>query len=117
MAGVHETAKSYTISIRKGDNVRVMSGRDAGKSVRVLSVNARKNTVIVEHANIIKRHTRPNPSKNIKGGIVEKEAGINSSNVMIVCGSCGKHTRIGHSVLSDGTRTRACKRCGTALDK
>jgi len=112
----HET-KRFTILLRKGDQVKVMTGKDAGKSGRVLSVNARKNTVIVEHANIIKRHTRPNPSKNIKGGIVEKEAGINVSNVMIVCGSCGKHTRIGHNHLSDGTRTRVCKRCGTVLDK
>ena len=113
---VQET-KRYTISLRKGDQVKVMTGRDAGKTGRVLAVNSRKNTVIVEHANLIKRHTRPNPSKNIKGGIVEKEAGINVSNVMIVCSSCGKHTRIGHSRLSDGTRTRVCKRCGTVLDK
>jgi large subunit ribosomal protein L24 len=112
----HET-KRYKIHVRKGDQVKVMSGPDAGRTGRVLAINPRKNTVIVEHANIIKRHTRPNPSKNIKGGIVEKEAGINSSNVMIVCGSCGKHTRIGHNVLSDGKRTRVCKRCGTALDK
>ena len=112
----HET-KRFTILLRKGDQVKVMTGKDAGKSGRVLSVNARKNTVIVEHANIIKRHTRPNPSKNIKGGIVEKEAGINASNLMIVCSSCGKHTRIGHNRLSDGTRTRVCKRCGTVLDK
>ena len=109
--------KIYTINIRKGDNVRVMTGKDAGKNGRVLSVNPRKNTVIVEHANIIKRHTRPNPSKNIKGGIVEKEGPINVSNVMIVCSSCGKHARIGHNVLPDGTKVRACKRCGTTLDK
>src|SRR5215472_7645475 len=112
-----KVAKHYTISVRKGDNVRVISGRDAGKSGRVLSVNPRKNTVIVEHANIIKRHTRPNPSKTIKGGIIEKEAGINASNVMIVCSSCGKHTRIGHSKLADGSSVRSCKRCGTTLDK
>ena len=103
--------KRHTILLRKGDQVRVISGRDAGKSGRVLSVNARKNTVLVEHANIIKRHTRPNPSKNIKGGIIEKEAGINASNVMVVCGSCGKHTRIGHNKLADGSKVRACKRC------
>jgi large subunit ribosomal protein L24 len=109
--------KRHTILLRKGDQVKVMSGRDAGKSGRVLAVNARKNTVLVEHANIIKRHTRPNPSKNIKGGIIEKEAGINVSNVAIVCGSCGKHTRIGHNTLADGSRVRACKRCGTVLDK
>jgi len=112
-----QATKPVRIQIRKGDQVKVMSGSDAGKTGRVLSVNRRKNTVIVEHANIIKRHTRPNPAKNIKGGIVEKEAGINSSNVMIVCGSCGKHTRIGHEALADGKRTRICKRCGSALDK
>ena len=112
-----KVVKRYTISIRKGDNVRVISGRDAGKSGRVLSVNPRKNTVIVEHANIIKRHTRPNPAKNIKGGIVEREAPINVSNVLIVCSSCNKHTRLGHNVLPDGTKVRVCKRCGTTLDK
>ena len=117
MAQKLETGKRFTISIRKGDNVRVMAGKDAGKSGRVLSVNPRKNTVIVEHANIIKRHTRPNPAKNIKGGIVEKEAAMNVSKVMIVCSSCGKHARIGHNVLADGSKVRACKRCGTTLDK
>jgi large subunit ribosomal protein L24 len=109
--------KRYIISIRKGDNVRIISGRDAGKNGRVLSVNPRKNTVIVEHANIIKRHTRPNPAKNIKGGIVEREAAINVSNVQVVCASCGKHTRIGKQVLPDGSKVRSCKRCGNTLDK
>src|SRR5271167_3163925 len=117
MAQRIEKGKRYVISIRKGDNVRVMVGKDAGKSGRVLSVNPRKNTVIVEHANIIKRHTRPNPAKNIKGGIVEKEAAINVSNVQIVCASCGKHTRIGKQVLPDGSKVRSCKRCGNTLDK
>src|SRR5437660_10491339 len=92
----HERAERHSIQTRKGDNVKVIAGKDAGKSGRVLSINAKKNTVVVEHVGIIKRHTRPNPSKNIKGGIVEKEAGINVSNVMVVCGSCGKHTRTGH---------------------
>ncbi len=109
--------KRYTISIRKGDTVRVMGGKSAGKTGRVLSVNPRKNTVIVEHAHLIKRHTRPNPSKNIKGGIVEREAPINVSNVLIVCSNCGKHARIGHNVLPDGSKVRVCKRCGTTLDK
>src|SRR5712691_4268182 len=117
MALTHERAERSTISIRKGDQVRVIAGRDAGKSGRVLSVNAKKNTVVVEHVGIIKRHTRPNPGKNIKGGIVEKEAGINVSNVLVVCGSCGKHTRIGHTILTDGTKVRSCRHCNTALDK
>jgi large subunit ribosomal protein L24 len=92
----HERAERHTISIRKGDQVKIIAGRDAGKSGRVLSINAKKNTVVVEHASIIKRHTRPNPGKNIKGGIVEKEGPVNVSNVMIVC---------------------SCRRCGTTLDK
>jgi large subunit ribosomal protein L24 len=117
MALTHERAQRYRIQIRKGDNVKVIAGKDAGKSGRVLSVNAVKNTVVVEHVGIIKRHTRPNPSKNIKGGIVEKEAGINASNVMVTCGSCGKHTRIGHNILPDGTKVRSCRHCKATLDK
>jgi large subunit ribosomal protein L24 len=113
----HERTVRNTINIRKGDQVRVIAGRDAGKSGRVLSINAKTNRVVVEHVAIVKRHTRPNPQKNIKGGIVEKEAAINVSNVMIVCGSCGKHTRIGHTILPDGTKTRSCKRCNSTLDK
>ena len=117
MARTEGRIKRFTISIRKGDTVRVLSGRDAGKSGRVLSVNPRKNTLIVEHANIIKRHTRPNPAKNIKGGIVEKEGPVHASNVQIVCSGCGKHARIGHQTLPSGTKVRACKRCGATLDK
>jgi len=112
----HEPTRTK-IQLRKGDQVKVMAGPDAGRSGRVLSVNPWKNTVIVEHANIVKRHTRANPNKNVKGGIVEKEAAMNVSNVMIVCGSCGKHTRISHTILSDGKKVRSCRRCGTTLDK
>jgi large subunit ribosomal protein L24 len=107
----------YRVQLRKGDNVKVMAGPDAGRTGRILSVNPLKNTVVVEHAHIIKRHTRPNPNKNVKGGIVEKEGPINVSNVQIVCSSCGKHTRIGHTVLADGKKVRSCRRCGTTLDK
>jgi large subunit ribosomal protein L24 len=117
MALTHERAVRHTIQIRKGDNVKVLSGKDAGKTGRVLSVDAAKNRVVVEHVGIIKRHTRPNPSKNIKGGIIEKEGGIHASNVMIVCGSCGKHTRIGHNILPDGTKVRSCRHCKATLDK
>jgi len=113
----HERPVRSTVSVRKGDQVRIIAGRDAGKSGRVLSVNAKSNTVVVEHAQIIKRHTRPNPGKNIKGGIVEKEGAINVSNVMIVCPGCNKHTRVGHNILPDGSKVRACRRCGTTLDK
>ena len=117
MAAKRQPTKKHTLRIRSGDEVKVIAGKDNGKSGRVLSINAKKNTVVVEHVGIIKRHTRPNPSKNIKGGIVEKEAAINVSNVMVVCGSCGKHTRIGHTILPDGTKTRSCRRCNATLDK
>jgi len=113
----HERPERHTINIRKGDQVKIIAGRDAGKTGRVLSINAKNNTVVVEHAFIIKRHTRPNPGKNIKGGIVEKEGSINVSNVMVVCPSCGKQTRLGHNVLPDGTKVRACRHCNTTLEK
>src|SRR6202171_2326370 len=113
----HERTERHTIAIRKGDNVRVIAGRDAGKSGRVLSIDAKKNRLVVEHVAIVKRHTRPNPQKNIKGGIVEKEAAINISNVMVVCASGGKHTPIGHKIAADGTKTRICRRCDATLDK
>jgi large subunit ribosomal protein L24 len=104
------------VSIRHGDTVTVMSGRSKGRTGKVLSVNPWKGTVTVEHANMIKRHTRPNPSKNVKGGILEKEGPIHVSNVMLVCPSCGKHTRIGHSRLPDGTRARTCRRCNATVE-
>ncbi len=111
----------HNISIRKGDMVRVMRGRDRDefvhKSARVLSVNPVTRKVTVEHAHMIKRHTRPNPSKNIKGGIVEREGPIHISNVMLVCPGCNRPTRIGHNRLADGSRVRICRRCGVTLDK
>ena len=107
----------HNVSIRKGDQVRVMTGRDKGKVGRVLSVDAFKQTVTVEHASMIKRHTRPNPAKNIKGGIVEREGAIAISNVLLVCPGCNKHTRAAHATLPDGTKVRACRRCGATLEK
>ncbi len=104
------------LSIRHGDTVKVMSGRDKGKTGRVLSVNPAKRTITVEHANIIKRHTRANPSKNIKGGIIDKEGPIDVSNVMLVCPGCGKHARVGRTTLPDGSKARICRRCNTTLE-
>jgi large subunit ribosomal protein L24 len=102
--------------IRHGDMVKVMAGRSKGKSGKVLAVNLWKNTVTVEHTNMIKRHTRPNPSKNIKGGILEREGPIHVSNVMLLCPGCGKHTRAGHTTLPDGTKVRTCRRCDTTFE-
>ena len=104
------------LGIRHGDTVKVMAGRSRGKSGKVLAVDPVKRTVTVEHANIIKRHTRPNPSKNIGGGILDKEGPIHVSNVMLVCPGCGKHARAGHTVLPDGTKARVCRRCNTTFE-
>jgi large subunit ribosomal protein L24 len=110
-------AQPTSASIRRGDQVRVMTGRDKGKTGRVLGVNPAKRTLTVEHANIIKRHTRANPQKNIKGGIVEKEGPIQISNVLLLCPSCNKGARVGHRAMPDGTKTRVCRRCGTTFEK
>lgn len=112
----HAAVKPAPMMIRHGDTVKIMSGRDKGKSGRVLSVDPAKRSITVEHANIIKRHTRPNPSKNIRGGILDKEGPIHVSNVMIVCPGCGKHTRLGTSVASDGTKVRICRRCHATFE-
>ncbi|HZR45218.1 MAG TPA: 50S ribosomal protein L24 [Candidatus Manganitrophaceae bacterium] len=102
--------------IRKGDLVRVMTGKEKGKDGRVLQVLPEKQTVVVEKLNILKKHTRPNQA-NPKGGILEMEGKIHLSNVMILCGNCNKPTRIGAKSLPDGKKLRMCKSCGEVLDK
>ena len=108
---------SWTYSIRKGDTVKVVAGRDKGKVGRVLSLDPRNTRCFVEHVNMIKRHTRPNPAKQIKGGIVEREGPVHVSNVMIVCPGCTKPARVAHNALADGRKVRVCRKCGTTLDK
>jgi large subunit ribosomal protein L24 len=110
-------AEAARIQIRKNDQVKVIAGRDLNKVGRVLRVMREKNRVVVEGVSFLKRHTRANPSRNIKGGIVERETAIHVSNVMIICPACGEATRIGHSVLSDGKKIRICRSCNSALDK
>ena len=105
------------MAIRKNDNVVVTSGRDRGKRGRVLQVMPEKSRVVVEGVNFIKRHTRPNPQKNVKGGIVEREASLSAANVQIVCPECGKPTRIGRRLLDDGRRVRFCRKCNGVVDK
>jgi large subunit ribosomal protein L24 len=108
-------SRAISINIRRGDIVKMMAGRDRGKTGRVLAVDRARNRVTVEHANIIKRHTRANPGKNIKGGIIDKEASVNISNVMLVCPGCGKNSRMGKATLPDGSHARSCRRCGARL--
>jgi len=102
--------------IKKNDEVIILRGKDRGKIGRVLIVMPAKDRIVVEGVQMIKRHTRPNPQKQIKGGIVEKEAAIHISNVAIVCKNCKKHTRIANKVLADGQVTRACKKCGATIE-
>ncbi|MEZ5317244.1 MAG: 50S ribosomal protein L24 [Vicinamibacterales bacterium] len=106
-----------TLSIRKNDNVVVIAGRDRGKRGRVLQVMPVRHRVVVEGVNFIKRHTRPNPQRNVKGGIVEREASLDVSNVQLVCPECGVATRVGHRRLDDGRRVRVCRKCDGVVDK
>src|SRR5688572_23275675 len=102
--------------IKKNAEVLVLRGKDRGKTGRVLIVRPADSKIVVEGVQMIKRHTRPNPQRNIKGGIVEKEAPIHMSNVALVCKSCKKHTRVAHKVLDNGSRVRACKKCGNTIE-
>jgi large subunit ribosomal protein L24 len=111
------SAKIAKMRIRKNDTVIVRTGKDRGKRGRVLRVIADKNRLVVEGVNMIKRHTRPNPQRNIKGGIVEREASLHSSNVQLVCPECGKMTRVGRRVLADGRKVRICRKCEGVVDK
>ena len=105
------------MSIRKNDQVMIRAGKDRGKKGRVLSVVPGSNRVIVEGVNLIKRHTRPNPQKNIKGGIIEREASIHASNVMLLDPDTNEPTRVGKQVLSDGSRVRIGRKSGAVVDK
>ena len=101
--------------IKKNDKVIVLVGREKGKIGAVLGVDAERSRVIVEKINMVKRHTRPG-GKSAKGGIIEKEAPIHISNIMLVCNKCAEPTRIAKRILEDGSRVRACKKCGELLD-
>ncbi|MDA2925508.1 50S ribosomal protein L24 [Acidobacteria bacterium AH-259-G07] len=103
--------------IKKDDEVLILGGRDRGKKGKVLRLFPSKSRAVVENINMIKRHTRPNPQRNIKGGIVERESPVHLSNLMVVCRECGKPTRVSYSSLSDGKKVRVCKRCGGTIDK
>ena len=117
MAASAKPVSHDRLRLKKDDTVQVIAGRDAGKQGKILKVIPEKNRVIVQGVGFTKKHTRPNPQRNIKGGIAEREAPIHASNVMVVCGECNRRTRIGAKVLSDGSRVRVCRRCSGVLDK
>jgi large subunit ribosomal protein L24 len=111
--------KRLKVKIRKDDTVKVITGKDKGKTGRVLYVDRDKGKVLVEGISMVKRHTRPNPARQIKGGIAERESSIDVSNVMIVT-SGGQTSRIGFKVEGTGAserRVRIAKKTGETLDK
>ena len=103
------------MQVRKNDSVMVISGREKGKTGKVLRVLPEKDSVIIERVNLVKRHSRPRGPQQ-PGGIVEKEASIPASNIMMMCDKCNAPVRVGHKILSDGEKIRICRRCGEALD-
>ena len=107
------------MKIKKGDQVKVVTGKEAGKSGTVTGVESESGRVIVERLNMVKKHTKPNPKKNPQGGVIEREAPIDASNVMIVCPACGQPTRVGYRLLAGGGKVRKCRRaaCGRDIDK
>jgi large subunit ribosomal protein L24 len=107
------------LDIRKNDQVQVLAGRDKGKVGRVLEVVPPKRWVFVEHVNVVKRHTRPNPAKQIRGGVLDKEGPIHVSNVALICDECGP-TRIQHRKKVEGKKVRTvriCAKCEKVLDR
>lgn len=106
---------SKRMHVKKEDQVKVIAGKEKGKTGRVLRVIAKKDSVLVEKVNLVKRHTKPS-SQHRQGGIIEKESPIHISNVMIICSKCSSVVKVGSKLLEDGAKVRACKKCGEVLD-
>jgi large subunit ribosomal protein L24 len=105
------------LKIKKGDQVQVIAGRDRGKKGKVLRVDRKAGRVVVEHVNMLKRHTKPNPGKAVTGGIIQREAPIAVSNVMVISADSGRPSRVGYKVLEDGRKVRSAKVDGAILDQ
>src|SRR2546423_1883318 len=101
--------------VKKNDTVVVLSGKDRGKQGKVLRVNPSKGTAIVERVNMMKKHSKANPQRNTKGGILERETGIRISNLQVICPSCGQATRTGTHRTEAGGSARYCKKCETEM--
>ncbi len=101
--------------IKKGDTITVISGKEKGKKGKVLYVSPRSNRAIVEALNMITRHERPS-QRSPQGGMIQKEAPINASNLMLICNKCNKPTRTGKRILEDGSKVRVCKKCSEIID-
>jgi large subunit ribosomal protein L24 len=103
------------LRIKKGDSAIVLSGKNKGKSGRVLSVKPHDDKLIIEGVNIVKKHMKPS-KKYSQGGIIEKEAPLHFSKIMLVCPKCSKPTRIAHVILEDGKKLRTCKKCKEVME-
>jgi large subunit ribosomal protein L24 len=101
--------------IKRNDKVIVLTGKEKGKIGTILKVDAEKGRAIVEKINMVKRHSKPG-GKKAQGGIIEKEAPIHISNLMLVCGKCAEPARMGRRILEDGSKVRVCKKCGEQLE-
>ncbi|MBI3769377.1 MAG: 50S ribosomal protein L24 [Deltaproteobacteria bacterium] len=115
-AGVARVGRPPRSKIRKNDTVMVVAGRERGKTGKVLRVIREKNRVVIERLNMVKRHQKARGAQ-APGGVLEKEASIDLSNVMLMCERCNAPVRIGGRRLEDGTGTRVCRRCGEVIDR
>ncbi len=104
------------LHVKKNDTVKILAGKERGKTGKVLKAYPAKQRVIVERLNMIKKHTRRS-SQGQGGGIIEREGTIHVSNVMLVCPACKQATRVGKKFLEDGAKVRVCKKCGEVVDK
>jgi large subunit ribosomal protein L24 len=112
------------LKIKKGDNVQIIAGKDSGKRGSVLRVLPNEGRVVVDKLNMVKRHTKPRPAPRssgsqqvIPGGVIEREAPLNISNVQLICPSCGRPSRVGYRENADGNKVRVCRNCGKDVDK
>ena len=105
----------YITKLKKDDKVKIITGKDKGKIGKVLKVDRKKERVLIENVNIIKRHQKPS-AQNRQGGIVETEAPLNWSNVMLMCNKCVKPVRIKMQQLDDGKKVRVCRKCNEQID-
>jgi len=103
------------IHVKKDDNVFVLSGKDSGKSGKVLKVNSDKSTVVVEGVNMSVKHQKPK-GRTSNGGIIHQESPVHSSNVMLVCEKCKRPTKVGRKILPSGEKVRVCKACEEVID-
>jgi len=101
--------------VKKNDQVEILSGKDKGRVGKILRVDPRTNRAIVEKVNMVKRHTKPNPA-NQQGGIINKEAMVDMSNLKLICPKCAKTVRVGKKILDDGTKVRICKKCSESVE-